>query len=58
MQEVAEELQEIRQENEQAIETQRHTFVIKLGRVKERLYDVESKATTLIKEVAALRLRK
>lgn len=58
MQEVAEELQLVRQGYEQAMETQRHDFVMELGRVIERLHEVESEATMLKKGVAALRPQK
>lgn len=55
MQEVAQELQMMRQGYEQAIETQRRDFVVELERVNGRLHEAEWEAATLKNEVAILK---
>lgn len=58
MQEVARELQPIRQAHEKAIEAQRHSFQMELERVKEKLQQVESRSTTLENEINSLKAQK
>lgn len=58
MQEVARELQGIRQAHEEAIEAQRHSFQMKLERVREKLQQVESRSTTLENEINSLKAQK
>lgn len=55
MQEVAQELQAIRQAHKEAMEIQRRDFVMELERVNERLYQVE---TTLENEIKASKTQK
>lgn len=50
MQEVAQELQTIRQTHEEAMETQRRNFQMELERVNERLLQVEAWARTFENE--------
>ena len=58
MQEVAQELQAVRQAYEEAIETQRHDFRVELEGVNERLHQVEAQSTTFENEIKALKAQK
>ena len=58
MQEVARELQAIRQAHEEAIEAQRHSFQMELERVREKLQQVESRSMTLENEINSLKAQK
>lgn len=58
MEEVARELQAIRQAQEEAIEAQRHGFQMELERVREKLQQVESQSTTLKSEIESLKTQK
>lgn len=55
MQEVAQELQALRQAHEEAMEAH---FQIELERVNERLHQVEAQSTTLENEIKALKTQK
>ena len=58
MQEVAQEIQAIRQAYEEALETQRHDFQTELERVNGRLYQIEAQSTTFENEITVLKAQK
>ena len=58
MQEVAHELQGMRQAQEEAMEAQRRCFQLELEKVKEELELVESRSSALEKEIKSLRAQK
>lgn len=58
MQEVAQELQAIRQPHKEEIETQRREFVIELKKVNKRLHQVEMQSIMFKNEIKALKTQK
>lgn len=58
MQEVAQELQAIRQAHEEAMETERRDVVMELEMGNRRLHQVEAQSTTLENKIKALKTQK
>lgn len=58
MQEVAQELQAVRQVYKEAIESYRYNFWVEFERVNERLHLVEVQSTTFENEIKVLKAQK